>query len=353
MHIVLPSHPTKLPAKLDISIFAKEMAEAALQLGRLDGMQRELPDPSLILTPLTAKEAETSSKIEGTVSTVPEVMSYEAGEHTENKDTPIVASYRRAMMMAVPELRNRGLNQKFIKDLHSILLENARGHESRGKYRNTQVFLGKENSKIEEATYIPPEPILLQEYMDNWEEYLLNVDDIPLVKAGLLHYQFEAIHPFGDGNGRIGRLIIPLYFYNQHLLIQPILYISGYFERNRDDYIDALRQVDVTHRYEYWLKFFFKAVKEQSIETQKLIEDIKNLRRNVEKKAEAMKSPYSSKVIEFMFMKPVFTNAMLGEHISNRVTASRITKRLVSLGILKTIKTNKRFYLFMDLLKIA
>jgi Fic family protein len=350
---MLPNHPIKLPAKLDISIFAKEMAEAAMQLGRLDGMQKELPDPTLILTPLTAKEAETSSKIEGTVSTVPEVMSYEAGEHTENKDTPIVASYRRAMTMAIPELRRRELNQSFIRDLHSILLENSRGHEARGKYRSNQVFLGKVNSKIEEATYIPPEPILIQEYMDNWEEYLLKVDDIILIKAGLLHYQFEAIHPFGDGNGRIGRLFIPLYFYNKHLLMQPVLYISGYFERNRDEYINALHQVDVSHKYEYWLKFFFKAVAEQSIETQKLIEDIKNLRRDVEKRAETMKSPYSSKVIEFMFMKPVFTNTMLGEHISNRITASRITKRLVALGILKTIKTNKRFYLFMDLLKIV
>ncbi len=347
-----PNHPPKLPQQLDYSLFIKEMGEAGIEVGRLDGRQKELVNPSLLITPLTAKEAEVSSKIEGTISTVSEIMSYEAGEISKNADTPIVASYRRAMTTAMVELEHRELNQAFIKQLHSILLENARGHEMRGKYRPDQVYIGKEHAPLSEATYIPPEALLLQEYMDNWEDYMLNNPDDLLVKVGIMHYQFEAIHPFKDGNGRIGRLLIPLFLYRKGTLSQPILYISGYFDRHREEYIDSLHQTDLSGKYEPWLKFFFKAIKEQSIETQVLIEKIKNLRRELEDRCVVLRSPYASKVVEFMFRKPVFTNSQLGEHIGSRVTAARITKKLEEMGVLSSSKTNKLYYFFGDLLTL-
>lgn len=256
-----PSLPQKLPVKLDYSQFAKELADASFELGKLDGLQRDLPNPSLLIAPLTTKEATVSSKIEGTKSTVSDVYLYEATKEGKYEDTIEVYNYKRAMLWAIDALKERKFNIAFIKDLHSILLEKSRGEQYRGKFRDVQVFIGKEGDTIENAIYVPPQSILIQEYMENLEDYILKNDENPLLKAAIIHYQFEAIHPFQDGNGRIGRLIIPLYLYQKGLLYQPILFLSGYFEKNRKEYVSSLHFVDVYQKYEEWVKFFLVSVK--------------------------------------------------------------------------------------------
>ncbi len=351
-----PARPNKLPVDLNYSLFAKELADASFELGRLDGLQRDLPNPSLLISPLITKEATVSSKIEGTRSTVSDVFIYEATEEGKYDDTVEVYNYRQAMLLAIEVLKKRKMNSSFIKEVHSLLLKNARGEKYRGKFRETQVFIGEKGATIEKATYIPPEPILVPEYMENLEKYILENDENPLVKAAIIHYQFEAIHPFEDGNGRIGRLLIPLYIYQKGLLYQPILFLSGYFDRNRNQYIDYLHLVDVRLEYEEWVKFFLESIKNQSKETQILIYKIKNLFDEVKRKTESIKSPYIHKITNFIFKRPIFSQSELGKNINaNRTTTSRLIKKLEEFKLLKSFvppKKKRRLFVFDSLIRL-
>jgi len=348
-----PYHPPKLPVKLDPGKFYLELANASLELGNLNGLCQNLPNPSLLIAPLLTKEATISSKIEGTRSTVSDVLKFEATGIPKYDDTIEVSNYKKAMMMAIEGLKNRKLDLSFIKTLHQILLENARGHNTRGKFREKQVWIGTKGAKIEEATYIPPEPFLVQEYMENLEDYILSENyEHPLVKIAVIHYQFEAIHPFEDGNGRIGRLLIPLYLYWKKILSLPILYISGYFEKNRDEYIDKLNYVDRTQEYEEWIRFFLVSIINQSKQTQELIYKILELKNKIEEKIKVIKSPYKQEVLSSIFSKPIFQRADLK---INKRTAIRLIKEFVSFNILEELKIPKikgKVYVFKDLLKI-
>lgn len=353
---IISAKPPKLPVKINIGFFAHELAEASFELGKLDGLQRDLQNPSLLISPLTAKEATVSSKIEGTRSTVSDVFMFEATSEGKYNDTIEVVNYRKAMVWAMNVLKYRELNLSFIKELHSILLKGARGERYRGEFRKERVFIGEKGATIEEATYIPPEPFLIQEYMENLEDYILNFKENPLVKSAIIHYQFEAIHPFRDGNGRIGRLLVPLYLYQQGLLYQPILFLSGYFERNRNQYIDALHLVDVERNHEQWIKFFLISVKKQSEETQKIINKIKSLNNEVKEIVREIKSPYITQVVDFIFEKPIFNISDLSKAIkSNRVTASRLVKRLLSKKIINSFvppKKKRKLFVFSHLIKL-
>lgn len=354
------THPLKLPATLDYSLFAKELARASYELGELNGLQRDLPNPTLLISPLTTKEATVSSKIEGTRSTVKDVMVYEAGAGARYDDTVEVSNYKMAMIWATKSLKARQLNNSFIKELHSLLLQNARGHEKRGEFRKEQVYIGKEGDPIKKASYVPPEHYLIPDYMDNLEAFMQGNNEDLLVKSAVIHYQFEAIHPFLDGNGRIGRLIIPLYLYQKGRLIQPILYLSGFFERNRDAYIGSLQIVDKTKKYEAWIRFFLQAVESQSKETKDLITKINKLKDEVMQKGELLKSPYTYKAINFFFTKPVFRRVDFVKDIKaqSRMTGLRLINRFKELGVIQEFTPRmpegkrKRLFIFSDLLAL-
>lgn len=345
--------PSKLPVEINPTEFYKELTEAALELGNLNGLQNNLPNPTILIAPLITKEATVSSKIEGTQSTVSDVFEFEATGLPKYADTKEVANYKKAMLLATNEIDNGlPITLNLIRATHQILLEGTRGEQYRGKFRENIVWVGVENATIDKADYIPPEPILVQEYMENLEKYLLENKEHPLIKIGITHYQFEAIHPFNDGNGRIGRLLIPLYLYWKKILFQPILYISGYFEKYRNEYINHLKKVDKTGKYEEWLRFFFISLKNQAKETQRLIYKILHLREQIKEKTEKMKSPYTDKVLETMFSKPIFKSKDL--HIEEP-TARRLLSKFVGMGILKSfaIKGVKgKIYLFPDLIDI-
>lgn len=358
-----PYKPTKLPIKIDKSSFTNELAEACFELGELNGLHRNIPEPSLLIAPLTTKEATISSKIEGTRSTVRDVMLFEAGAAPKYDDTLEVVNYKRAMYWAMNALKERGFNLSFIKELHSLLLKDTRGHDKRGEFRKEQVFIGKEGDTIETATYVPPEPILVPEYMENLESYISENGENPLVKAAVIHYQFEAIHPFSDGNGRIGRIIIPLYLYQKKMLFQPILYLSGYFERHRNLYIGALHQVDETKKLEGWIKFFLIAIKEQAKETQTLIKKINDLKDEVMKKSELMRSPYAHKAVDFFFQRPIFRSPQLIKKIGakSRMTSLRLLDVFKKSGVVveltgkdvkRTFPGRGRLFVFSKLLDL-
>jgi len=357
------SHPLKLPIKIDKAFFINELAEASFELGSLNSLQRNIPNPSLLIAPLTTKEATTSSKIEGTMSTVRDVMAYEAGAVPQNSDTIEVANYKKATMWAINGLIDRKFNLSFIKELHSLLLANTRGNDKKGKFREDMVYIGEEGDKIEKATYVPPEPYLIQEYMENLEKYILSEQENPLIKAAVMHYQFEAIHPFGDGNGRIGRLIIPLFLFQKGQLFQPILYLSGYFENKRNEYIDILHKTDETQRYEKWVRFFLIAVKEQAKETQQLIMEINKLKDKIIEISEGMKSPYSHKAVDFFFKHPIFKSGEFGKSLNakSRLTGIRllnlfkeknVVKEIIDPSLRRMFSGRGRLFIFSDLIKL-
>ncbi len=357
-------HPAYLPAMLDYGVFAKELAAAQYAVGLLQGSQGKLANAMHLIGPLVAREAAVSSKIEGTQSSSDDVYMFDAGGKAAYSDTPVVSNYRTAMLDAISRLNpqtKKRLTSHIIKSLHGTLLRGV-GHKGvLGDFRRDVVWIAeKEGDPIEKALYIPPEHVHVSTYVENILEYIDNdSDEINLVKAGVIHYQFEAVHPFDDGNGRIGRLLIPLILYCKGDLSLPIVYSSGYFEARPNDYREALRIVDSTGKFEIWLKFFLKAIAEQAKETMVLIDSIQNLHLKLKKKYEMSKSPYMSRFIDFLFESPIFTIPKMLEEISPkaRLTAVRLVEQLIGDDILIEVIGDKgpggsKLYAFPELLRI-
>lgn len=353
-----PKKLTEGILSLDYNKFATEQAEAEYALGLLQGSQKKLQNSALLISPLTAKEATVSSKIEGTQSTVSDVFFHEAGGETK-PDTAEVANYRAAMNFAIQELaKGRALTKNLIKTLHQALLKNTRHKGVLGEFRKGDVWIAKKyGDPIEKAIYIPPEAYLVNDYVDDLLLYLQAGKENILTKAGIAHYQFEAIHPFDDGNGRIGRLLIPLILYHSNRLSKPILYVSGYMEENRDEYIDALHSVDETNKIEPWLKFFFKSVAEQLKETQNLVENIYELYDEVKSDFQINKSPYLIPFLDFIFHSPIFTvpMAMKKTNVSVSLTIKRLIQVFKEKGYIKEMPyrlSRAKVYKFEPLLAI-
>ena len=321
---------------LDFNKFHKEYAEATYALGLLEGSQKKLQNPQLLVSPLTAKEATVSSRIEGTVSTVSDVFVFEAGGKQNDTDSRQVANYRVAISQATNDLKiGRPLGTALIEALHATLLRKVKHRGPLGKFRTETVYIAnKQTDPIDKAIYIPPEHYLVRDYVDNIVDYLKKSEDDILIKVSMFHYQFEAVHPFNDGNGRLGRLLIPIILFHTGILSSPILYLSGYIDDDKEEYLDSRHEVDETGSYERWIKFFLRCVAEQAKETQELIDKIYNLHDEIKSKFEATKSPYLFHFVDFLFSSPVFTNAQVKrtlEKISTS-TVSRLTvSRLISL----------------------
>ena len=354
--------PQKLPCSgldLDYNKFAVELANAEYAMGLLQGSQKKLQNASLLISPLTAKEATVSSKIEGTQSTVSDVFLHEAGGETKHRDIAEVANYRTAMNFAVRELRKgRKVSGHLIKTLHSVLLKNTRHKGSLGEFRKGDVWIAKKHGDpIDKAIYVPPQPYFVNDYVDDLLKYLGEGKENILVKAGIAHYQFEAIHPFDDGNGRIGRLLIPLILYYGNKLSQPILYISGYMEKNRDEYIESLHDVDTSSHFEFWLRFFLKSVAEQLKETQEIVGNIYDLYDEIEESFETNKSPYLTHFLDFIFRSPIFTVPMVRRmtKIKSDLTVKRLIKSFIYRGYIKAMSYRQeraKLYSFNQLLDI-
>lgn len=328
--------------KLDYNNFAEELSDATFALGELKGSHNDLKNPSLLIAPLMAKEAEVSSRIEGTVSTASDIFRFDAGaKSSKGQDTRQVSNYRKAMQWGLGEIwKGREINGPIVKGMHSLLLNNVRHTGLLGEYRDDIVFIGQsETDTIDRALYIPPEPVHVPAYMDNFFAYLKEGEETTLVKAGIAHYQFEAVHPFGDGNGRVGRLLIPLILCAERRLSSPILYLSGYFEAHRSEYVAALRKTDKTKDLNVWLKFFLKSVSLQLKDTQVLIDRIKGLHKTIHQSFATSKSPYAARFIDFLFEAPSFTVPQAEAHLkANDLTIRNIIKEFSSRGIISEIE---------------
>lgn len=296
--------PSKLPISLKIDNELLQLAgQADWCLGGLSSLEKVIPNTTLLLRPYAVKEALVSSEIEGTQSTLSDVLAEEK-EISDNIDIREVQNYEKAINAGIHSIikDNIPITLRLLKELHSILLKDVRGGETEktpGEFRRSQNWIGGKN--ISSAVFVPPSPETLMQHLYNLEDYINSRDLPPIIKAALIHYQFETIHPFIDGNGRIGRILVTLYLMQESLLQSPILYLSLYFKENKIQYYDLLTNVRTTGNYENWVKFFLKGVIEVCEEVKEKTNYILYLMKNYK---DNYKDPYG--FIDFIFTKPVF-----------------------------------------------
>jgi len=242
-----PYKPDDLPVtNLDHSVLIGHVGQANAALAEYSGMLQGIVNPNVMLSPLTRQEAVLSSKIEGTQATVEEVMQHEAGAQFDDEkkaDIHEIQNYRRSLITAQDTLADgRSLNLSLILALHGILMDSVRGKDKKpGEFRVTQNWIGSPGCAIEEATFVPPSPLQLIDHLEGWQAYMAVTDFDVLCQTAVVHAQFELLHPFMDGNGRIGRLLIPLFLFTKGRLSSPNFYLSEYLESNRDRVLPATR----------------------------------------------------------------------------------------------------------------
>lgn len=266
--------PSSLPPNPPINTDGKllaELLEANRKVAYLDGLSAKIPNMDLFITMYIIKEALLSSQIEGTQCTLEDVLNPMI-EENQNRDVSDVVNYIKATEYAIERLKSLPLCNRLIRETHEVLLDKVRGEEKNpGEFRNSQNWIGGQGSTLRNARYIPPNSQDMLEAMSDLEKYMNGEDNLdPLIQAALIHYQFETIHPFLDGNGRVGRLLITLFLMDKKILSNPALYISYYLKMNRIEYYDRMTYVRDTGDYEQWVEFFlraFSASADDAIET--------------------------------------------------------------------------------------
>ena len=281
-------YPQPLPPEPNIGI-DEEMRELLIDGHRktalLDGLSDRIPNKDLFISMYVRKEALDSSQIEGTQCTLEDVLSPEIDE-SANADVSDVVNYVRAINYAIERLQDLPLCNRLIRETHRVLMNSVRGGDKTpGVFRTSQNWIGGTGSTLKNARYIPPNPQDMIECMSDFEKFMNEEDGMdPLIKAALLHYQFETIHPFLDGNGRVGRLLITLYLIGANVLSSPILYLSCYLKSNRIEYYDRMSAVRRAGNYEQWIKFFLRGVAETAEDATETIDRLNALhQKNVEK----------------------------------------------------------------------
>ena len=360
--IMKPYIPEELPLKkLDYNPFIKLIGKANRALARYDGLLLSIPNPTILLSPLKDQEAVLSSKIEGTQATLEEVYKFEAGEKImpENKkyDIQEIINYRKATNFAVEELKKIPLSLRMLRNIHSILLNSVRGqNKDRGNFRTIQNWIGKPGATIENAIYVPPPPDLILNKLSNLEKYLHTNNEDCIIQMAIIHAQFELIHPFLDGNGRIGRIIIPIFLYSKKVLSLPVFYLSSYLEKNRELYYQNLLSISKEGKWEKWIKFFLEAVFKQSNENINKAKEILNLFESMQERIyNSTHSPNIMKILDAIFNHPIFTSKDFITYTEiNPKTSYRILKQLKENGIIYSDeKLRKQTYYFTELLRIV
>ncbi|MAG44336.1 cell filamentation protein Fic [bacterium] len=358
-----PYLPLKLPIqKMDWVKFIQLIGRANAEVARFDGLLQSMPNPAVLLSPLTTQEAVLSSKIEGTKATLQDVLKYEANpkEKTEKyHDIQEILNYRKAMVYALKELKNISFTNRLIRGIHSILLDGVRGQgRDRGNFRKMQVHIGK-SVDIKKATYIPPIPQDVPKLMSNLEKYIHADDKDFLVQLAIVHAQFEIIHPFWDGNGRVGRIIMPIFLYFKKVLSSPMFYLSAYFETNREAYYQKLLLISQDNDWEGWVIYFLNAViiqSKENINKAKSIHKLYDIKKD--KIAETTRSRYAIKTLDFLFCNPIFTSSQfVSMSRIPKTSAWRLLRLLEQFSIIKIIHkgagTKPSTYVFTKLLKIV
>jgi Fic family protein len=330
------------PPQLDSMIWSKEFAlQLAATQGAISGLNQAVPllhNPGLLMQPLLDKEAESSSRLEGTQASVEDVYKAELKSAAEESDDVTeTKNYRKALNAGIESVKDKPLNQTTIRGMHEILMTSVRGEDKHpGKYRSGDVWIGARGTGVGEARYVPPAAVHLPELMGSLEAYIQDADTHPLIACGVIHQRFEGIHPFEDGNGRTGRLLITLYLLKSGMLTEPMLYPSGFFEKNKRDYMDALHAVDMYQDWSTWLTFFLKGVETQALLSLKVAREIDEL---FKKDRDLIKDATTHigllQVLEFCFVQPIVNVRYVSAKLNmNAQTIRRYLATLDERGVL-------------------
>lgn len=316
-------------------------------LGELNAFSLIVPDIDLFIEMHVVKEAQTSSRIEGTQTGIDEALMSEEQILPEKRDDwREVRNYIEAVNTAISELKSLPLSNRLLKRTHEILLSGVRGeHKQPGEFRISQNWIG--GSSLADAAFIPPHPDGVPDLMSDMELFWHNEEIVVphLIRVALSHYQFETIHPFLDGNGRIGRLMIPLYLVSHGLLAKPSLYLSDFFERNRASYYDALMQVRVSNDLIHWVRFFLQGVAETATKGRDVFRQILVLRTEVEHSVLDLgkRAANARALLNLLYRKPVVSAADIETALSvSTPTANALIRDFERLGILKEITGQQR-----------
>lgn len=299
-------HPEPLPRSIDLRPNTiRLLSDADRALGRLAGAGRLLPNPHLLIRPFTTREALASSRIEGTQASLSDVFDAQARE-TSTGPILEVTNYIKALEHGLDRLANLPVSKRLLREVHSILLTNVRGQEKQpGELRSSQNWIGSADNRPETAVFVPPPPAEMMTSFDMLERYIHEPSQLPpLVEIGMIHYQFETIHPFLDGNGRLGRLLIAFLLVERELLPQPLLYLSDYFERHRSDYYDRLQAVRERGGMPDWLDFFLAGINEQAAEAVRCAEELVDLRETYRTRLSGSRSR-AVEVVDLLFQNPL------------------------------------------------
>lgn len=360
-----PCIPDKLPLKkLDWERLAPYTSKATMAVARYDGTLAGMVNTAVLLSPITSQEAVLSSRIEGTQASLVEVLKHEAGEqYSESKKGDIheIMNYREALLLGENYLNDRPISLQLIRELHALLMQGVRGSDKTpGAFRTEQNWIGKKGTPIEEARFIPPEPILMLAALDNFAEYV-NIDDTdPLVQLAVFHAQFEIIHPFIDGNGRLGRMLIPLFLYQKRVLQRPMFYLSEYLEEADGEYRDKLLAITDDNDWQGWIEFFLSALHQQAEQNTEQAKDIHSLYEKMKLHfVEITHSQYAQLALDAFFTRPILNSSdfLKMTRIENRGTANSILRNLAQNDMIRVLREgagrSPAIYAFPALINIA
>ncbi len=353
--------PNPLPPMPEIEMdeeVVKLLVDANKQLVKLDTASQLISNADLFISMYVRKEALISSQIEGTQCTLDDVLDPEV-EANANLDVSDVINYVKATQYALKRLERLPLCCRLIREIHEVLMENVRGQDKTpGEFRRSQNWIGPANCSLKDARYIPPNVEDMQNAMSDLEKYINeNTDYDPLIRVALIHYQFETIHPFLDGNGRIGRLLILLYLMEQGLLAKPVIYISYFLKKNQIEYYDRISEVRRSGNFEQWIRFFLEAVSKAASDSLESISKLSNLHdKNLEKLPKTSRRKDNLRaVFDYVEQYPIIDIKRTANELEiSYNTAATAVKKLVELGILQetTNAARNRVFAYEEYLEI-
>lgn len=335
--------PAPLPPEIEWTTpLILALSDADRELSKLTTLAGNFPFPRLLTQPFMRREAVLSSRIEGTRASLVDLYNYESAQLSflePTDDVREVHNYVLALDYGLERLETLPVSLRLIREIHARLMEGVRGgHLTPGKFRKTQNWIGPAGSTIETATYVPPPMDEMQNALNELEKFIHADTEIPtLARAGMIHYQFEAIHPFLDGNGRVGRLIIMLLFHEWNILSQPLLNLSAYFERHRQEYYDHLLAVSQRGKWEEWLRFFLRGISLQAQDSVFRMTSLQGIRTKYEALVQADRnSVRMAAVVDFVFSRPILTIKQLESGLDMPyMAAKRYVEKLVDAGVLQ------------------
>ena len=359
-----PFEPSPLPPTgIDVVRLVRQIGEANAALARYDGLLQGMVNPAVMLSPLTNQEAVLSSRIEGTQATIEEVLEHEAGqEYDARKEADIqeIVNYRRAMVLASEALQERPLSLGLLTALHKELMDSVRGQDKEpGQFRKTQNWIGPYGCTQETATFVPPRPLQLMDHLEAWQTYLSMDDFDPLAQAAIVHGQFEILHPFKDGNGRIGRLLIPLFLTSKGRLSSPMFYLSAYLEAHRPEYYARLAAITREGDWTGWIAFFLRAITEQAGANIERVRAILRLYEDMKLRVrDITRSQHSAQIVDALFDRPIFRISDFAQRAGiPKATAHPLLRQLLKAGTLKQLREGSgrrpAILSFPELLNIA